>query len=373
MTRLRHYLRNWTFVLLVVGVLVFARMGLVQASPVTSGALKSGAEVYQGLVAVTSGEGGSSLMELGLNGSTIASTGDLYLRSNRLTGAQGVRFQKVGTKTNVHALGGVCLSGVCKDVWPTSGSGVSYWATAGTKIQPNPTTNAVTFNRTAWSSAGALDVVGQTSGAALDVNNINTGALAAAANFSGALNVLGDVNVTSRVSNDEIFSLQNSCSYDSPYRGNTCTPGPDGDLYCQGYVPEAYPTARCLTQTYKVWHAGNDGHTTATTCTQSPTGGGNREGMACSQALRCVGGPTPGASCTYAAGCGSGQCSADYDCNGGICRTTGLDASKIDSYPVSFLGDTISFSCGGQSPPPNSSKRCFCVNWDGAKKCIVLP
>lgn len=186
-----------------------------------------GANVYQGLVAVTSGEAGAALMEIGNAGQEIASTGPLRLRPDYLTGANSVWM--VGDlstgRANLHAPGGVCFaSGACADTWPATGA--NNWQLALNQyLKPTAAANTMQFIQpVANLFTPALDLVANNADHALSVSNT----IGEAAQFVSGATLEGDLLVDARPSGDEIVIVRNTAN---------------------GAV------------SYPVWHAGNDGHT----------------------------------------------------------------------------------------------------------------
>lgn len=360
MTRRPRFQYRTTLVSALAGMLIVLSLrSSVFASPISSGTLQSGAEVYQGLVAVSPGTAGANLMELGLSGSTIASTGDLYLRPNALTGGNGVRLENVGGKTRLHAIGGVCLGGTCLDKWPDGGAGTSYWQLSGGRVTPLVATNSLLFDKPDWSQPyQGLDLNGKSGAATLSIGNTSTSPNASAASFGGELGLWGQVDLNSRAGGDEIVLRKNYCDSNrtdagqntSPYEGEQCNPTGGceyggGNCFCQsgGFAPQA----TCKTKNYKVWHAGNDGHTTQ---------------------KYCVGGPTDGVTCDNDAQCGFG----------GICTWTGLDATYIDGNEMQFkrYPNSSGIVCSNSAPfDPVQDYRCLCVTFDydsNPEHCIQL-
>lgn len=340
-------------------VVTLAYRQVVEASPVTSGSLQSGAEIYQGLIAVTTGEAGSSLMEIGDAGTTIASSGDLYLRPNGLSAANGLRLERVGTKTNVHARGGVCLD-TCRDTWPPSGAGTSYWQLLGTTVEPLDASNSLNFAKSLTQPYVGLDLTGKGGSPSLNVSNASSNPNAAAAKFGYDLQINGQLDINPRADGQEILLTKSYCDSNtltgetSWYQGQYCNPTltgtandcteHGGDCYCRNWGTGA-PEAICKTIQYKVWHAGNDGHTAA---------------------KKCWGGVY------HNSGPIAGSCNQDPDCGPySICTYTGLDAAFIDGWPVEFWGSRWNFAgCGGESTAPGD--RCLCLDVYGVTKCTKL-
>lgn len=183
-----------------------------------------GANVYQGLIAVTSGESGAALMEIGNAGQEIASTGTIRLRADKASTlqGQGIEIERdSGTgRANLLARGGVCFgAGTCLDTWP-SGSGTSYWKLANQYVQPSTAGDTVQFTPLAGTSNPALDIVASNTDYTLKASNT----VGDATSFLNGATLENDLLVDTRPAGDEIVIFRNNI---------------------------AYP----------IWHAGNDGHT----------------------------------------------------------------------------------------------------------------
>lgn len=286
MSRRRFYLNSLLITALCSLVVVFVATVSVIAKPLTgSGVI--GTMVYQGVALVTSGESGSSVLELGNNGQEIASSGDIYLRPNYLPATSGsvlqaIKFVKNATtgRTDVYAPGGVCFaSGTCQDTWPTGG-GTSLWnLVSGQRLETATAGRTVSFvkNNPSSATANAVELVAQNTDTVFGVSNT----FGIAAQFSQGALIQGNVIVDKRSSGDEFLMV------------NTDT-----------------------NTSYKVWHYGNDGHTSS---------------------------------------------------------ATGLDASKLDGTPIIFyhFPTTSLASCGSNG----TDRHCFCGNFFSGTttwRCIKL-
>lgn len=192
----------------------------VRARPVT-GSGSIGSMIYNGVAVVTTGEVGSNILELGNSGQEIVSSGDLYLRPQALTEAQGVRFTTdVTGRTSVHAKGGVCFAtGQCQDTWPT-GTATSLWTLSSGILSPSTATDSLVWSRP--DSAGAAELVS-------DIASTET---LRVSNTAGIAARFGDV------------SFYNSLYINSRAGGDEMLIADPADL----------------NTLYKVWHSGNDGH-----------------------------------------------------------------------------------------------------------------
>jgi hypothetical protein len=202
------------------GIVVAGAYTTVRARPVT-GSGSIGSMIYNGVAVVTTGEVGSNILELGNNGQEIVSSGDLYLRPQALTEAQGVRFTTDATgRTSVHAKGGVCFAtGQCQDTWPT-GTSTSLWTLSSGILSPSTATDSLTW------------IQPDDTGAAELVSDISSTETLRVSNTSGIAARFGDV------------SLYNSLYINSRAGGDEMVITDPADL----------------NTLYKVWHSGNDGH-----------------------------------------------------------------------------------------------------------------
>lgn len=221
------------------GVLVWK----AQASPLSTGAATA-TTVYGGVAAIAP-DSSSDVMEIGNSGSDIASSGDLYLRPSNLAGTQGVRFTKnVSGQTDVHAIGGLCLNGVCRDTWPVTG-GTSYWSLVSNQyLQPVTITQGLSITAPDWNDA-ALKVYGNSLQAAAYIENNSADSNALAVLIDDGLNTInGDLNVSTGI------SVTHGQCQGGASNGRLCYS--DNDCYDGA-------THICAPTEFPVWHAGNDG------------------------------------------------------------------------------------------------------------------
>lgn len=282
-----HFHRRPLFITALCALVIFFAVTMTVIAKPLTGSGVVGTMVYQGVALVTSGESGSSILELGNNGQEIASSGDIYLRPNYLPATSGsvlqaIRLVKNSTtgRTDVYAPGGVCFaSGTCQDTWP-SGGGSSLWTlVSGQRLQTSTAGQTLSFVKNSPSTpiGNALEVVAQNTDTALGVSNT----VGIAGQFANGASIQGNIIVDKRSGGDEFQMVDTDTNI-----------------------------------TYKVWHYGNDGHTSS---------------------------------------------------------ATGLDASKLDGKPLIFYHFPTSSlaSCGSNG----TDRHCFCGNFFSGTttwQCIKL-
>ncbi len=245
------------------------------AGPVSGSSVKSNATVYDGVISVAPGGASADIMELGSLGTDIASSGDLYLRPDRLGESAGVRLTKNGSGTvDLHALGGVCLSAQCFDVWPVAG-GTSLWNLQSNQyVEPATLSQGLSFTKTRNAGGAAMEVFSNNTTAAMFVNNTNAGANATAMTVNGDAFLRGNLNVTAPVGS-EVMLKQSFCQ-GGPYDGQQCSQqsnctgafqcvpysfcqgGPNSGQVCTAQA-QCTGAFACTQSDYKVWYPGNDG------------------------------------------------------------------------------------------------------------------
>jgi len=220
---------TWGGVTLLAGILSVLWLKPTWAGPVTGGSNNwpyAKVSVYQGIMAVAPGGSGSSLMEIGNSGRDIASTNTIYWRPLSIVANVGISLFKDSSADNRASIdipGQLCLSGECKDTWPLSGAGTTYWQKVATHLEPTVLTRRLQM----LPAYRPLEIYSNSSIAAMAVYLSNQTMGYAASFESGRIHVSGNLEVTK-----DIMVLEN---------GTECI-GPGN------------PTNLC-----KVWHAGNDG------------------------------------------------------------------------------------------------------------------
>ncbi len=216
------------------------------ASPSSGSSTTSPTTVYDGVISVAPGDVGSGILELGSSGSDIASSSDIYVRPERLSETNAVRFSPNGKSTvHLYAYGGLCLGGLCRDTWPAVSGGTFWNLVGGQYVEPATLSQGVTFTKTRAGGGAAMEVFSNNTTAAAYISNVSAGASAAALTINGPAYIGGDLNVTAS-GGDEIT-----------LHGGVCQGGPADGVICSS-SPNCSPGI-CAISDYRVWWSGNDG------------------------------------------------------------------------------------------------------------------